>query len=68
MEPERITAEAVLRRMDAGEEVVFVDARSPEAWEASDSQIPHSIRLLGSEIQSHLDEIPPDKLIVTYCT
>ena len=50
---DRVTAEEVMRWMDRGEAVVFVDTRNPEAWGQS-NEIPKS----G----------PGERWIVTYCT
>ena len=68
VEANRISKEEVKRRVDAGEEIVFLDARSPEAWEGSERQIDRAIRLLPSEVESHLREVPQGKTVVAYCT
>jgi rhodanese-related sulfurtransferase len=68
MEPSRITKEDVKRRLDAGEPIAFVDTRSHDAYSKADAQIPGSIRVPPDAVEQHLDEIPRDRLIVTYCT
>jgi rhodanese-related sulfurtransferase len=68
MEPQRITVDEVKRRMDSGEAVVFLDARSPEAHDHAASQIPGSLRVPPNDVERHLDEIPTRGLIVPYCT
>ena len=74
MEPQSITPQEVKQRMDAGESFVFVDARSPQAWDASDVKIPGAIRVPADQVQQHLGDIPdlgtiPDvHATVTYCT
>lgn len=67
MEPERITAEEVKRRMDTGEAVVFLDSRAEDAGRKAETQIPKSIRVPPDEVEAHLDEIPRRGLIVPYC-
>lgn len=64
----RITADELQRRMDAGENVVFVDTRNPYAWAESDVKLPGAIRVPADSLDEHLPEIPNDQPIVTYCT
>lgn len=69
---DRVTAEEVVKWMDRGEAVVFVDARNPQAWSQSNEKLPGAIRIPADEVERHLGEIPkrsPEELrIVTYCT
>jgi hypothetical protein len=67
-QPRRITGEEVRARVEAGEPVVFLDARSEESWRRSDVQIPGSIRVPPDDIDRHLDAVPAGRPIVTYCT
>lgn len=64
----RITLDEVRQMMDAGEPVVFLDARNPQAWADSDVKVPGAIRIPVDGFESHLSEIPEDKPIVIYCT
>lgn len=68
MEPQRIIKEEVKRRLDAGERIVFLDTRSEEAWSKAELQIPLSRRIPPDAVEQHLDEVPHNGLIVTYCT
>ena len=68
MEPNRISKEDVKRRLDSGEHIVLLDTRSVDAWGKADAQIPGSIRVPPDAVEQHLDEIPREGLIVTYCT
>jgi len=63
-----ISKEDVKRRLDANEHVALLDTRAPDAWKESDLQIPGSIRVPPDEVGQHLEEIPRDRLVVTYCT
>jgi len=64
----RISVAEVRRRMNAGEQLVFIDTRNPQAWGESDVKLPGALRIPLAEAQEHLEEIPRDKPIVTYCT
>jgi rhodanese-related sulfurtransferase len=66
--PDRITIEEVKRKMNAGEAIVFIDTRNSRDWNASDVKIPGALRIHYSELLKHLNELPRDRLIVTYCT
>ena len=68
MEPQRIDKDELKRRLDAGEAFTILDDRSPEAWEKADSQLPGSIRVPPDDLDKHLQEIPLNARILTYCT
>ena len=68
MEATRITTDEVKERMDRGEEFAFVDTRNPKAWAESDKKLPNAIRVPAEELGQHLDEIPKDRAVLTYCT
>lgn len=64
----RISVDEVRRRMNAGEQFVFIDTRNPQAWAESDVKLPGALRIPVTEVQQHLAEIPRDRSVVTYCT
>lgn len=64
----RINKEEVKRRMDSGEETIFLDIRNPGPWERSEHKIKGAIRMPLNEIDQHIASIPKGKPIVTYCT
>jgi rhodanese-related sulfurtransferase len=66
--PTRVTPEEVIERMQRGEEIAFVDTRNPTTWTESDSKLPHAIRIPHDEVDKHLDELPSNRTIITYCT
>lgn len=68
MEPTRVTVDEVKERMERGEQFVFIDTRNPKAWGESDTKLPGAIRAPVDEVEQHLDEIPQDRVIITYCT
>jgi len=68
MEATRVTVDEVKERIDRGEILTFIDARNPNAWGESDVKLPGAIRVPANEVSKHLDEIPRDRAIITYCT
>ena len=68
MEPTRVTVDEVQARMERGEPFTFIDTRGPEAWEQSDVKLPGALHILAGETEAHLDEIPRDRTVITYCT
>lgn len=71
MEPSKLTPAQVRAKLDTGEPVVFLDDRSPKAWDASDVKIPGAVRVPPGEVEGHLAELgatPKDETVVTYCT
>ncbi len=68
MEATRITVDEVRERLDRGEEFAFVDTRNPKAWAESEQKLPHAMRVPADELTAHLNEIPRDRTIITYCT
>lgn len=65
--PLPVTAEDVKRRLDAGEPLVLLDARTPDQWETARTQLKGSLRVIPSEVENHLRFIPQGRPIVTYC-
>ena len=68
MEATRITVDEVKQRLDRGEQFTFVDSRNPQAWAEADKKLPSAIRVPADELEQHLDEIPKDRTVITYCT
>lgn len=68
MEVTRVTVDEVKERMDRGEAFTFVDTRNPKAWGEADTKLPGAIRISADEVNEHLDEIPRDRTVITYCT
>ncbi len=68
MEPSRITADQLRRRMDRGERPVIIDARSADAWSEATSQAAGSIRVPPDDVASDVDEISKGRPVVAYCT
>jgi rhodanese-related sulfurtransferase len=68
MEATRITADEVKERLARGEQFTFLDARNPTAWAESDQKLPNAIRVPDTDVAQHLNEIPKDRTVITYCT
>ena len=68
IEATRITVDEVKERMDRGEQFTFVDSRNPKAWAEADKKLPNAIRVPAEELAQHLEEIPKDRAVITYCT
>ena len=68
MEATRVTVDEVRERMARGEQFTFVDTRNPQAWGEADEKLPGAVRVPADEVESHLDEIPRDRVVITYCT
>jgi hypothetical protein len=60
----RISPEDLKNRLDQGETILVVDARSLEAFETQ--HIAGAISVPVNQIESHLDEFPHDQEIVFY--
>ena len=68
VEATRVTVEEIKERMDRGEQFAFVDTRNPQAWGEAGTKLPGAIRVPADEVEQHLDEIPRDRTVITYCT
>jgi len=68
MEATRITTDEVRERLDRGEQFTFLDTRNPQAWAESDKKLPNAMRVPAAELDQHLNEIPHDRAVITYCT
>ncbi|HEX5833121.1 MAG TPA: rhodanese-like domain-containing protein [Pyrinomonadaceae bacterium] len=68
MEVTRVTVDEVKERLERGEMFTFVDTRNPQAWGEADTKLPGAIRISANEVEQHLDEVPHDRTVITYCT
>jgi NADPH-dependent 2,4-dienoyl-CoA reductase/sulfur reductase-like enzyme/rhodanese-related sulfurtransferase len=60
-----ISAESVRRKMQNGEDFVFLDVRSPQEY--AQMHLPKSTLIPLGVLRKRLAEIPSDKEIITYC-
>ena len=68
MEPTRVMVDELKERMERGEQFAFVDTRNPKAWGEAETKLPGAIRVPADEVEKHLEEIPRDRTVITYCT
>jgi len=68
MEATRVTPDEIKERLDRGEQFAFLDTRNPKAWAEADTKLPGAIRVPADEVEQHLNEIPRDRTVITYCT
>jgi rhodanese-related sulfurtransferase len=68
VEATRVTVDEVRERMDRGEQFTFVDTRNPQAWGEAETKLPGAVRVPADELEQHLEEIPRDRAVITYCT
>jgi len=68
MEATRITIDELSERLNRGEQFTFVDTRNPTAWGESVQKLPNAIRVPAGELAQHINEIPKDRAVITYCT
>jgi rhodanese-related sulfurtransferase len=54
--------------MERGEQFTLLDARNPQAWGEAETKLPGAIHVPADEVEQHLDEIPRDRAVITYCT
>jgi rhodanese-like protein len=64
----RIAVGDLRKRMEAGEDFVYIDTRNPQAWSQSDMKLPEAIRVPLDSLDENLSKIPKGRTIVAYCT
>jgi membrane protein DedA with SNARE-associated domain len=64
----RITPEALKASLDAGDDLMIVDVRHRNDFDAEPSIIPGALHLTTDELEARHLEIPRDRDIVLYCT
>ena len=68
MDAMRVSVDEVRRRIDRGDDILFIDSRSPASWAASTETIQGAIRVPPDDVADHVDSIPKGRTLVTYCT
>jgi hypothetical protein len=64
----RITVDELKTKLENGEPVLIIDARSQSTYNWSDKQIKGAVRIDPSYVESHLKDLPKGKDVVVYCT
>lgn len=65
-QPDRITTEEVMRRINRHEKLMFIDARTRQSFERSEEIISHAMRVPPDDVAACSGRIPKSPLIV-YC-
>ena len=68
MEATRVTVDELKERLNRGEQFAFIDTRNPQAWGEAETKLPEAIRVPADDVERHLDQIPKDRTVITYCT
>jgi hypothetical protein len=66
-QPYRISAEEVAARLEAGQPITVLDARSRQAWTDSGLRVRDDIRVDRNHLRIE-PSWPKDRLTVVYCT
>jgi hypothetical protein len=64
----RITVQELKAKMDKGEDLVVVDVRTGNDYEASKIKIKGAVRISIVKIEERYKDLSKDKEIITYCT
>lgn len=64
----KMTVDEVNQKINRGERIVLVDARSPKAWNEAGTKLPGAVRVPPDEIEKHIADVGRDRTVVTYCT
>lgn len=65
----RMSPAEIHARQSMGERILFVDARNPRAWAASDEKLPGAIRVEKDQVDDRAEDLArTGALIVAYCT
>ncbi len=62
----RVTVEEVKELLELEKPACFIDVRTMPDWEKTDTKVKGALRIPASEVETHLDEIPRDRSVVTY--
>lgn len=65
---QRISAEELRRKIEAGEDVVVIDLRHAVEQEADPESIPGAMRMSPDEIEQRPGDIPRGREVVLFCT
>lgn len=65
---EKVTIDEVNRKINNGEEIVFVDSRAAHVWDKAKTKIPGAIRIPPDKAEKRLSNVRKDAYVVTYCT
>ena len=64
----KVTTDVVRERLDRGEKMTIVDARSEHAWDEAETKAAGAVRIPPDEVEQHIADLNRDDYIVIYCT
>jgi rhodanese-related sulfurtransferase len=65
----RETADDIKARLDRGEPLFSIDARSPRDWEPSEVKLPGAVHIRPDQVDDNYRSLPEHgRPIVTYCS
>lgn len=67
-ELELMSVEDAWRLVEEGHNPFFLDSRNSKHYGQSDVKIPGSVRIWREELEARIDEVPRERIIITYCT
>lgn len=68
-DPQRIMPHEVMAKLSAGAEMVILDTRTSDDWQAGTVMIANALRVKDDATLNRIvRQIPLERLIVTYCT
>lgn len=68
MKAPRIIKEDLLKKMEAGEDLLIIDARNDADYIRSESRLPGAVRVTLEEIEGFGATIDAQRQVVIYCT
>jgi rhodanese-related sulfurtransferase len=68
MDISRMTVAELNEKLNRGEKVALVDARSPQAWNEARTRVPGAVRVPPDEAEKHLANVGRDRTVVVYCS
>ncbi len=68
MKAPRITKEELLKKMEAGEDLLILDVRNDADYMRSETRLPGAVRVTLDEIEGFAASIGVQRQVVAYCT
>jgi len=66
--PIRISVDELKHELELGTPVFLIDARKEEEWRAAPDTAAGAVRMSAERAPERVFEVPPDKLVVVFCT
>jgi rhodanese-related sulfurtransferase len=63
-----VDATALAARLGGPEPVTLLDVRRPERWTADRDSIPGAVWIPHDQVPRRVQDVPPDRDVVVYCS